>query len=62
MKAANAQVLCGEIIEPVPPADIKTGFYGHYLIVPKKDGGLQPILDLRVLNRSQATIQDAHVE
>ncbi len=59
MKAANAQVLCGEIIEPVPPADMKTGFY---FIVPKKDGGLQPILDLRVLNRSQATIQDAHVE
>ncbi len=30
----------------------ETGFYSRYFIVPKKDGGLRPILDLRVLNVS----------
>ncbi len=42
------RVLCGEInvllekavIEPVPPADMKTGFYSPYFMVPKKSGGL----------------------
>ncbi|KAL1270896.1 hypothetical protein QQF64_029912 [Cirrhinus molitorella] len=38
--------------EPVPPAEMKSGFYSPYFIVPKKGGGLRPILDLRVLNRS----------
>ncbi len=32
------------------PANMKTGFYSPYFTVPKKGGGLQPILDLRVLN------------
>lgn len=36
--------------EPVPPAEMKQSFYSPYLIVPKKVGGLRPILDLRVLN------------
>ncbi|KAI2668377.1 ORF V: Enzymatic polyprotein [Labeo rohita] len=39
-------------IEPVPPAEMKSGFYSPYFIVPKKSGGLRPILDLRALNRS----------
>ncbi len=39
-------------IERVPPPDRESGFYGRYFIVPKKDGGLRPILDLRHLNRS----------
>lgn len=39
-------------IEYVPPSDRETGFYSRYFIVPKKDGGLRPILDLRVLNES----------
>ncbi|KAL0146507.1 hypothetical protein M9458_058138 [Cirrhinus mrigala] len=30
----------------------KSGFYSPYFIVPKKSGGLRPILDLRALNRS----------
>ncbi|KAL0157249.1 hypothetical protein M9458_048495, partial [Cirrhinus mrigala] len=30
----------------------ESGFYSRYFIVPKKDGGLRPILDLRLLNRS----------
>ncbi len=31
---------------------MRSGFYSPYLIVPKKGGGLRPILDLRVLNRA----------
>ncbi|KAL0176407.1 hypothetical protein M9458_028737, partial [Cirrhinus mrigala] len=29
-----------------------SGFHSRFFIVPKKDGGLRPILDLRLLNRS----------
>ncbi len=60
VKAVDAHVLRVEIvvllakdaIEPVLPADMRSGFYSPYFIVPKKSGGLRPIMDLRVLNRS----------
>ncbi len=39
-------------IEYVPHSNRKTGFYSQYFIIPKKDGGLHPILDLLVLNDS----------
>ncbi len=60
VKAVDTHVLRAEIvvllakdaIEPVPPADMRSGFYSPYFIVPKKSGGLRPILDLWVLNRS----------
>ncbi len=60
VRAADAPILQAEIavllakdaIEPVPPADMRSGFYSPYFIVPKKGGGLRPILDLRVLNRA----------
>ncbi len=39
-------------IEYVSHSNRETGFYSWYFIVPKKDGGLRPILDLRVLNES----------
>ncbi len=60
MKAVDAPILRAEIavllakdaIEPVPPADMRSGFYSPYFIVPKKSGGLRPILDLHVLNRA----------
>ncbi|KAL0183722.1 hypothetical protein M9458_019418, partial [Cirrhinus mrigala] len=45
-------LLAKDAIEPVPPAEMRSGFYSPYFIVPKKSGGLRPILDLRVLNRS----------
>ncbi len=47
-----AVLLAKDAIEPVPPAEIKQGFYSPYFIVPKKGGGLRLILDLRVLNRA----------
>ncbi len=36
-------------MEEVPQLDLKLGFFSRYFLVPKKDGGLQPILDLRRL-------------
>jgi hypothetical protein len=39
-------------IELVPLALKQAGFYSRYFLVPKKDGGLRPILDLRHLNRA----------
>ncbi len=60
VKPADAPVLHAEIavllakdaIEPVPPADMRSGLFSPYFIVPSKGGGLRPILDLRVLNRA----------
>ncbi len=39
-------------IEYVPHSNRETGLYSRYFIVPKKDGGLCPILDLWVRNDS----------
>ncbi|KAL0167120.1 hypothetical protein M9458_038968, partial [Cirrhinus mrigala] len=52
LRAEVAVVLVKDAIEPVPPAEMKSGFYSPYFIVPKKSGGLRPVLDLRALNRS----------
>ena len=52
MRAEVATLLAKGAIETVPPAEMRSGFYSPYFIVPKKSGGLRPILDLRVLNRS----------
>ncbi len=52
LRAEIAVLLAKDAIEPVPPADMRTGFYSPYFIVPKKGGGLRPILDLRVLKRA----------
>ncbi|KAI2664245.1 Transposon Ty3-G Gag-Pol polyprotein [Labeo rohita] len=52
MEQEVATLLRKEAIEVVPPHDRESGFYSRYFIVPKKDGGLRLILDLRVLNRS----------
>ncbi|KAL0176947.1 hypothetical protein M9458_029277, partial [Cirrhinus mrigala] len=46
------EVVTIEAIEVVPPHVRESGFYSRYFIVPKKDGGLRPIIDLRRLNRS----------
>ncbi len=39
-------------IEEVPQSDIEQGFFSRYFLVPKRDCGLRPILDLRHLNLS----------
>ncbi len=39
-------------IEAVPPSERERGYYSRYFVVPKKDGGLRPILDLRPINRA----------
>ncbi len=41
----------------VPPHERESGFYSRYFIVPKKDGGLRPILDLPQLNRSVSRLK-----
>ncbi len=46
-----------EAIEVVPPRERESGFYSRYFIVPKKDGRLHPILDLRQLNRSVSRLK-----
>jgi len=46
-----------EAIERVPPPSKESGYYSRYFIVPKKDGGLRPILDLRLLNRAVAKLK-----
>ena len=38
-------------IEKVPKSDIQSGFYSRFFLVPKKDEGVRPILNLRPLNR-----------
>ncbi|KAK3548034.1 hypothetical protein QTP70_003058 [Hemibagrus guttatus] len=37
-------------IEYVPIPDLDSGFYSRYFIVPKRDRGLHPFLDLQALN------------
>ncbi|XP_067267072.1 RT1 class I histocompatibility antigen, AA alpha chain-like [Chanodichthys erythropterus] len=52
MHSKIATLLAKGAIESVSPAEMKSGFYSLYFIVPKKTGGLRPILDLRALNRA----------
>ncbi len=39
-------------IEKVPPNEQESGFYSGYFVIPKRDGGLRPILDLRPIDRA----------
>ncbi len=58
--ASKASVLQQEVssllqkgaIEEVPQSEVERGFFSRYFLVPKRDGGLRPILDLRRLNLS----------
>ncbi len=56
VQRSNANVLCAEVMSllangavEVSPAQSESGFYRRYFLVPKEDGGLRPILDLRHL-------------
>ncbi|KAL0172936.1 hypothetical protein M9458_033247, partial [Cirrhinus mrigala] len=60
VREQNASILREEIhnllgkcaVEKVPLADRESGFFSRYFLVPKKDGRLRPVLDLRPLNRA----------
>ncbi len=36
-------LLAKDVMKPVPPADMKAGFFSPYIMVPKKSSGLRPI-------------------
>ncbi len=38
--------------DKVPPSERESGFYSRYFVIPKRDGGIRPILDLRPINRA----------
>ncbi len=42
LRAEIAVLLAKDAIEPVPPADMRSGLFSPYFIVPKKGGGLRP--------------------
>ena len=44
-------LLSKNAIRVVPTSEANRGWYSRYFVVPKKGGGLRPILDLRVLNK-----------
>ncbi len=52
LHAKVMSLLAKGAMEMVSPAKSESGFYSRYFLVPKKDGGLRPILDLRHLNRA----------
>ncbi len=52
LRAAVMSLLVKGPVETVCPAQSMSGFYTRYLLVPKMDGGLRPILDLRYLNHA----------
>ncbi|KAI2653070.1 Transposon Ty3-I Gag-Pol polyprotein [Labeo rohita] len=54
LRAEIRSLLAKQAIEVVPPENMECGLYSRYFLVPKKDGGLHPILDLRPLNRPLA--------
>ncbi len=39
------------VIRVIPTRESHIGFYSRYFVIPKRGGGLHPILDLRVLNK-----------
>ncbi len=51
LHAEIAVLLAKDVIELVPPADMRSGFVRPYFIVPKKSVGLRTILALQVLIR-----------
>ncbi|XDV44991.1 hypothetical protein PO909_013179 [Leuciscus waleckii] len=52
LRAEILKLLSKGAIEPLSQAQSEGGLYSRYFLVPKKDGGLRPILDLRQLNRA----------
>lgn len=48
------ELLAKEAVTVVPQEQRNSGLYSPYFLVPKKTGGMRPILDLRTLNESVA--------
>ena len=46
------ELLVKNAISKVPRGEENRGFYSRYFLVPKKTGGMRPILDLSLFNRS----------
>jgi hypothetical protein len=44
------EMLAKEAIEQIPWSQAQGGFYSTFFLVPKKDGGVRPILNLKPLN------------
>ena len=40
-----------DVIEPVPQQEVHSGFYSTFFLVPKKNGKMRPVINLRPLNR-----------
>lgn len=51
LRSEITSLLEKKAIQMVPPAQSQSGFYSRYFVVPKKGGGMRPILDLRALNK-----------
>ncbi len=52
LRTEGHTLLAKGAIEAVPQANSESGFYSRYFLIPKRDSGLRPILDLRHLNHS----------
>ena len=48
---AVSSLLDRGVISPVPLEDQGSGFYSNLFVVPKKEGSVRPILDLKLLNK-----------
>jgi hypothetical protein len=40
-------------IEQVPTSSLGPGFYSRFFLVPKKKGGMRPVIDLSILNTTK---------
>ncbi|KAL0199690.1 hypothetical protein M9458_002877, partial [Cirrhinus mrigala] len=51
LEAEISSLLEKRAIRRVPVGETQRGYYSRYFLIPKKDGGLRPILDLRAPNK-----------
>ncbi|MCG7876485.1 MAG: reverse transcriptase domain-containing protein [Candidatus Thiodiazotropha endolucinida] len=51
LNAEVAELLRKDAIEPVPMNEKEHGFYSTFFLVPKKNGKMRPVINLRPLNR-----------
>ena len=56
--AEPQRLLAKNLISTVPKGEEMQGFYSRYFLVPKKTGGLRPILDLALV---AAALSESHI-